>query len=146
MPTVQRTKHCICQFQRSFFKNGEWRLNTDDNSTNINISQSLGQLTLTNLADSETNITSLYTGIQSNGFLSGGLSDINDLRFPAANSRGGMLVTISTLVGTPAWAQHLNYDWNGDGVINGLDMPAVTVNFGVFRGNDRKINFREVLE
>lgn len=129
-----------------FFTNGEWRLNTDDNSTNINISQALGQLTLTNLADSETDITSLYTGIQSSGFLTGGLSDVNDLRFPAANARGGMLVTISTLVGSPAWAQHLNYDWNGDGVINGLDMPAATVNFGVFRGNDRKINFREVLE
>jgi MSHA biogenesis protein MshQ len=74
------------------------------------------------------------------------VSDVNDLRFAAANARGGMQVTISSLVGSPAWAQHLNFDWNGDGVINGLDTPTATINFGVFRGNDRKINFREVLE
>jgi hypothetical protein len=129
-----------------YFNNGDWRLNTDDNSTNINISQAISQLTLVNLADSETDITGLYTGIQSTGFLSAGVSDVNDLRFAAANARGGMQVTISSLVGSPAWAQHLNFDWNGDGVINGLDTPTATINFGVFRGNDRKINFREVLE
>lgn len=129
-----------------YFNAGNWVINTDDNSTNINISQAIGQLTLTNLADSETDITSLYSGIQSVGFLVGGQSDANDLLFPAANARGGMQVTISSVVGSPAWAQYLNFDWNGDGIINGLDMPSTTINFGIFRGNDRKLNFREVLE
>ena len=129
-----------------YFIGNNWTKNIDDNSTNISMAQSLGQITLTSLAGSENDITASYTAIQSTGFLASGQSDPNDLRFPAANIRGGLQVTLSALVGSPAWAEHLNYDWNGDGVINGLDMPSASVNFGLFRGNDRKINIREVLE
>ena len=132
--------------QAQYFAGGNWLLNNDDNSTNISILQSAGQLTLTNLPDSETDITSLFTGIGSNGFLNGGQSDATDLLFPAANQRGAMRINISPTVGSPDWAIFLNYDWNGDGVINASDVPSATINFGVFRGNDRKINFREVLE
>lgn len=132
--------------QAQYYAAGNWLVNIDDNSTNISLAQILGQISLTPLPDSENNIASLYSNIQSAGFLAAGISDSSDLSFPPANLRGGLQVTISSLVGSPAWAKYLNYDWNGDGMINGLDAPSATINFGMYRGNDRKINYREVLE
>ena len=132
--------------QAQYYSAGNWLLNIDDNSTNISLAQNLEQISLTPLPDSENNIASLYSNIQSAGFLAAGISDSSDLSFLPANLRGGLQVTISSLVGSPAWAKYLNYDWNGDGMINGLDAPSATINFGIYRGNDRKINYREVLE
>ena len=132
--------------QAQYYADGNWLVNTDDNATNISLAQNLGQVSLTPLPDSENNIASLYSNIQSTGFLAAGISDTSDLSFTPANLRGGLQVIISSLVGSPAWAKYLNYDWNGDGMINGLDAPSATINFGIYRGNDRKINYREVLE
>ena len=42
------------------------------------------------------------------------------------------------------WPTYLNYDWNGNGFINTDDFPKATVSFGLFRGNDRIIHWREV--
>ena len=42
------------------------------------------------------------------------------------------------------WPNHLNYDWDGDGFIDINDFPKATVSFGLFRGSDRIIQWREV--
>jgi hypothetical protein len=43
------------------------------------------------------------------------------------------------------WSNHLNYDWDGDGDIDGDDGPTASVTFGIYRTNDRTLHWREVL-
>mgnify|MGYP007055490955 CR=1 FL=1 len=55
-------------------------------------------------------------------------------------------IDVSVLKNKRQFVSSKNDHWNGDGMINGLDAPSATINFGMYRGNDRKINYREVLE
>jgi MSHA biogenesis protein MshQ len=128
-----------------YFTASGWLLNRDDSSTNINLSQSLGQIGVALSLDSPNDIVTSLTGVTSSGFLLNGKSGINDLLFPAPDEQGAVTVTLNPLLGSPLWAEYLNVDWNGDGVIDALDSPSATLNFGLFRGNDRKLNYREVM-
>ncbi|MFC3095274.1 hypothetical protein DRW07_15570 [Alteromonas sediminis] len=132
--------------------NGLWATNTVDSCTPIDIQQTAGQMSLTNASTEsyETDITSLYSTIQSNGVLSLGISDTSDLVFSApvdvaGNSlKGRMRLTLEPGVSDETWSEFLNVDWNLDGVINTNDKPSAEVSFGQFRGNDRLLNWREL--
>ncbi len=42
------------------------------------------------------------------------------------------------------WSHYLNYDGSGDGVIASDDKPSVDMNFGIYRGNEQTLHWREV--
>jgi len=58
------------------------------------------------------------------------------LQKPSDSSRGQIRLTYDTV---PSW---LKYDWDDDGAFD--DNPSAIATFGLFRGNDRIISWREV--
>ena len=130
--------------QAQYFTNLGWMTNTLDNSTNISMQQTLGQITLA-LHNSENDVLGSFTTIASSGTLVNGFSKNTDLTFTAPDLKSALQVTLHPNVGSPDWAKYLNIDWDGDGDIDADDKPSATINFGIYRGKDRKINFREVM-
>ena len=77
---------------------------------------------------------------------------------------GAVEVSLDPSAGNPAWAQYMNFDWDHDGFIcanvtqcptaddlprvsgspSGLDGPSSILTFGLYRGNERIIHWREV--
>jgi MSHA biogenesis protein MshQ len=81
------------------------------------------------------------------GFLSAGISnDDNDflISAPGQGHTGELKLSLVPAASGIVWPAHLNYDWNGDGNIDENDFPSAMINFGLFRGNDKIIQWREL--
>ena len=141
------------------YLNGRWQFNQEDNCTNIDLTESSGQIVLS--AQGSNDITGQIDSVTSAGTLIGGelLGNANfALRGSAAGNGPGVAgvveVSLDPGVGNPAWAQYMNFDWSGDGFIcsdlalcsgaTGVDGPASIITFGLYRGSDRIIHWREV--
>jgi hypothetical protein len=142
------------EFAVEYYKDGQWLINTLDNETTINFSQASNQLLLSKKGAGN-DLTGSFDPVTSDGQLLLGLpDDKNDFKFSAPGQPGEVYLRLNPAADPNAWPQYLNYDWNGDGKIcnqvglcvngNGLDYPQATLSFGLFRGNDRVIQWREV--
>ncbi|MFT6133049.1 MAG: MSHA biogenesis protein MshQ [Shewanella sp.] len=126
-----------------YYDTGRWLLNTDDSGTSIAFNQSTDHIKL--LASGSADITSDINNISSTGSLLLGVADdSNDLLLNAPGDMGVVKLQLNPSNDPTGWSDYLNYDWNGDGVIDSDDHPEATVTFGQFRGNDRIIHWREV--
>ncbi|WP_414829398.1 DUF6701 domain-containing protein [Alteromonas sp. H39] len=133
-----------------YFDSGSWQRNLDDNCTVLDIQESANDIVLTDASSGaqETDITDLLNDVEANGTFQQGVSDSSDLIIgPPLNAqgqgvRGVVMMSLAADAGA-AWAQYLNIDWNLDGVIDQNDTPNASVAFGLYRGNDRTLNWRE---
>jgi hypothetical protein len=112
---------------------GLWTLNTDDVCTDLTA------LIATNPVD--TDFTDIPVGSGSTDFtfispLAGGDAGF---AFSPSNTEGSVEVSVN--LGTLPW---LKYDWNSDGTLE--DHPAVNATFGRYRGHDRIIYWKEVVQ
>ena len=135
--------------QAEYLVNGSWRLNNDDSCSNITFSEATGELSVIHDSQSERDISSLIGNLTSTGTLSNGISDSLDLRLmpPMITGQavsGSVLVNLIPQSTNTSWDQHLNIDWDLDGDIDSDDSPSAIATFGIFRGNDRIIHWREV--
>jgi MSHA biogenesis protein MshQ len=130
-----------------YFLNSQWLTNTADSLTDITFDLALGQLSL----DSEDETLKSEVGnIRSTGTLTDGKSVSSQFKFTAPDIIGELTLTLVPDAADVVWPVYLNYDWRGgvdgeaDGVIDTNDFPEATINFGLFRGSDRIIHWREV--
>lgn len=114
--------------QTQYLNNDQYVINTDDNCTTlatdnneVNITQPAGQPN--------------FTGAVSNTNVIAGAGEIDVIELTAPNSLGSVDVQMQV----PAW---LTFDWNNDNDFS--DFPFATATFGLYRGNDRIIQWREV--
>lgn len=136
-----------------YFDAGDWRLNRDDSCTPIDLTQSNGDILVSDAStgEFEHNIISLLSPTSASGTLQSGLSDSSDFSLgPPVNAsgealRGTVTVGLSPATGAP-WSSYLNIDWNQDGTIDSNDSPIGIATFGILRGNDRTIHWRETFE
>jgi MSHA biogenesis protein MshQ len=63
-----------------------------------------------------------------------------NLLAPGLTNEGSLLVTVSEEASSGAW---LKFDWDGDTIYD--NDPTATATFGIYRGNDRIINWREIV-
>jgi hypothetical protein len=124
-----------------YFINNQWLTNQDDNSTSVAFDLSAGQL----LLNGEATLKGLVGNISSIGELLGGKSVGSQLRFSAPNVTGHLVLELIPNATGIIWSDYLNHDWDGDSDIDDDDKPSATVTFGQFRGNDKIIHWREVL-
>ena len=103
---------------------------------------SAGQL----LLNGEATLKGLVGNISSIGELLGGKSVGSQLRFAAPNVGGQLVLKLDPSNDPTGWSDYLNYDWNADGVIDDDDFPEATITFGLFRGNDKIIHWRELFD
>ena len=127
-----------------YFKNDLWVLNTDDsNCTNIDFSQDNNDMSLLPIGSQD--ISASINNITSTGQLLLGVAvSSDDLLMNPPNEVGELILQLNPLATPSGWPSYLNYDWNGDNVIDENDFPSATVTFGLFRGNDKIIQWREV--
>ena len=135
--------------QAEYLMNGRWRLNNEDSCTSIAFSQSAGELLVTHDSQSERDISGLLGSLSSTGTLLNGLSDSLDLRMmppllAGEPVSGSVNVTLAPQLTSGAWNDYLNIDWDLDGDIDSDDSPSAIATFGIYRGNDRIIHWREV--
>jgi MSHA biogenesis protein MshQ len=123
-----------------YFNASQWLLNTDDsNCTSIDFTEDNNEIQL-----SDTSFADSFNSVTSTGVLIKGVAVGNQFTLDAPNTTGELDIWLDPTALDVTWPAHLNYDWNGDGFINTDDFPEATVNFGLFRGNDRIIHWREV--
>ncbi|WP_293750997.1 DUF2341 domain-containing protein [uncultured Paraglaciecola sp.] len=122
-----------------YFEDNQWLINTDDNCTNIDFTQSGGEIELT-----DNSLASLVGSVTSEGTIMLGLSVGNQFELNPPGTAGELNIWLDPTDLDVTWPTYLNYDWNGNGFINTDDFPKATVSFGLFRGNDRIIHWREV--
>lgn len=128
-----------------YFNGDAWQTNSDDSCTAINWRSDGVNPALVLLPLGNNDITNLVGTISSSGLLVNGVaSGVNDLLFGAPHQQGELLLELQPNPNLPDWADFLNIDWNEDGVIDANDKPAARVSFGLYRGNDRLIHWREV--
>ena len=127
-----------------FDDNNQWLINSEDNCTNINFLETEGDMILESTGGVD--ITADIDNISSDGLLLNGVtSDSSDfLLVNSGNKIGSVKLKLSPTASGVVWPTHLNYDWDGDGLIDIDDFPEATITFGQFRGNDRIIQWREV--
>lgn len=104
---------------------GQYVVNTDDSCTMLDINN--GEVTF-----NVNNFTSLEPTAATSAEATSG--KINLIELVAPNTRGNVTVTMQA----PTW---LTFDWNDD---NTLESPSALATFGLFRGNDRIIQWREI--
>lgn len=128
--------------QAQYYDGSSFVVNTDDNCTTLpvvtkvttgNLYDSLAsnQYRLLDNVDSEP-VTVTDTSIIGSGTVSNGLFDDYQFTAPGANKRGALLMEYEA----PSW---LKYDWSTTD-----NNPSATLTFGLFRGNDRIISWREI--
>lgn len=147
------TESIFLPISAEYFSAGDWRLNRQDSCTSINLTEAASDIIVSNASagEFETDITGLLAETESTGFLFDGLSDEADLvlgpplNASGAGVRGSVTVTLNPTA-SASWNEYLNIDWNLDGVINNSDAPSGIATFGILRGNDRTIHWREVFE
>jgi MSHA biogenesis protein MshQ len=157
------TEPLTAGFAAEYYLDGRWLTNTADNWTAINFEENnsdTGTLILCQKGDSD--IRSLISPVSSDNTLLLGVPDSStDFYFNAPGRAGEVYLRLNPAADLSGWPQYLNYDWNDDGVIsnevpecpdgpdddnlpNKTDFPQATISFGLFRGNDRVIQWREV--
>jgi MSHA biogenesis protein MshQ len=151
-----------------YFNNSQWLLNTDDsNCTSIALTETAGQIVLKAVDGYDLD---LVGDVKSDGVLISGVpvGDQFQLKAPdpsqlGPGTQGQMELSLDPTAIGVEWPNHLNYDWNGDGIICNqaidcpddgnntdddddpdMDFPESTITFGLFRGSDRIIQWREV--
>ena len=129
--------------------NHQWLLNKDDFCTDITFTEQSGQIQLTdNTTDNK--LVNAIALVTSSGNLIQGQSGNDDfvLSAPGAEMTGDLDIWLVPSE-DETWPNYLNYNWNhanddDDNTIDSNDYPKATVTFGLFRGNDRVIHWREV--
>jgi MSHA biogenesis protein MshQ len=123
-----------------YFNAEQWLLNTDDsNCTSIDFTEENHEIQL-----SDTSFANAFNSVTSAGVLIQGIAVGNQFTLDAPNATGEFDIWLDPKAVDAIWPTYLNYDWNGDGVINANDFPKANVSFGLFRGNDKIIHWREV--
>ena len=145
----------LAPFGTEFFTAaGVFAQNTDDNCTATNfVNTDFGRAAPPDGFD----VSPLVGDITSTGTLFNGINlTFEGINIPAPgllDSTGQFILLLNqeTVVTGQPWQDFLNYDWNGDGVIDNSvpnladrDRPSGQISFGFFRGNDRIIHWREV--
>ncbi|MFT2092264.1 DUF6701 domain-containing protein [Paraglaciecola sp. 2405UD69-4] len=127
-----------------YFNNGQWLLNSDDsNCTSIAFQESANHLSLSSAGS--TDLTDDIASISSTGSLLFGVADdSSDLLLNAPGTVGELILQLDPVNDPTGWATYLNFDWDGDGDIDTDDKPQATITFGLFRGNDKVIQWREL--
>ncbi|AEP28501.1 LamG domain-containing protein [Brumicola nitratireducens] len=104
-------------------------VSSDNNCSNYDASK----ISLTNISLNP----ALTSKLGGTGSFQLGKTQAIELRAPGAGNQGQIGVSYDAY----DW---LNYDWDNDGVYD--DSPSAIATFGVYRGNDRIIHWREVFE
>jgi MSHA biogenesis protein MshQ len=115
----------------AYFLDGTFRLNTDDNCTQVIAAQVDLDI---QLSGGTTTADVLNTPA------SGGRLDVS-LSAPGAGNTGFVDLTPDLSVSTGADLPWLMFDWDNDGTMRG---PEARATFGVFGGNERHIYIREL--
>ena len=145
------------EFSAEYYFQGKWLTNTLDDgatATAIDFSQNANQLLVVKKGDGN-DITGLIDPVFSNGRLLQGVPDQQqDFQLSAPGVKGEVFLRLNPQADPTGWPLYLNYDWNGDGKICNqaatcgsgyeIDYPQAVLSFGLFRGNDRVIQWREV--
>ena len=134
-----------------YFSNNQWLLNTDDsNCTSIALTETAGQIILTAIDGYDLDLVGKVKSV--GGLISGvPVGDQFKLKAPdpsqlGPGTQGQLALSLDPTAIGVEWPNHLNYDWNADGFIDADDHPEATVTFGLFRGNDRIIQWRELFD
>ncbi|MCO4798604.1 MAG: LamG domain-containing protein, partial [Colwelliaceae bacterium] len=117
-------------FKTEYYDGNKFVLNTDDQCTTYDVSK----MTLSNISLAPT------TKVGATGSFVGGEHNSFQITAPGVGNTGEMGVTYDSFI----W---LDYDWaNSDSLGNGpfTENPTAIATFGLFRGNDRIISWREV--
>lgn len=122
-----------------YFNNNQWLLNSNDNCTDIELTQAGGEIQLTN-----NSLATEVGEVTSQGTLMFGVPVGDQLTLDAPDTSGKLNLWLNPTDEDVTWPAYLNYDWDGDGFINSDDFPKSTITFGQFRGSDRIIHWREV--
>lgn len=152
-------------FQAEYFDGSRFVLNTEDVCTSVRLQYSsdgslgISTLGVSDFGDTSVSslITNIYSGIEGDPLttdillMNGEIQPFEGLYVSPINTSGTVELLIFTnfsVLGND-WRDYLNFDWDGDGVIESGssasdDFPRPIVTFGQFRGNDRIINWREV--
>ena len=134
------TEPLIVPIKTEYFNADQWLLNTDDSyCTNIDFTEEDNEIQL-----SDTSFADSFNNVTSSGVLVEGVAVDDQFILDAPNTSGELNIWLDPTNVNLIWPDYLNYDWNGDGFINTDDFPEATVSFGLFRGNDRIIHWREV--
>ena len=133
--------------QTEYWRNGDWLLNRDDACTTL----ALDAMTYNgqSLTTSENRTVSIGSGATTGQYRE---MDATRIRFqngsaghyftaPGAGNTGAVIAGISLL--NYPW---LGFDWNADGDFSDVHLPPATITFGTYRGHDRVIYWREVLQ
>ena len=118
------TQDLIVPFRAEYYDGSDFVTNIDENCWNYDTST-------VSLSSSLSSVNPVTATLSQGQPPSG--SELS-LAAPGAGNQGQINLTWPV----PAWLQ---YDWNGDG---SLDNPSALVTFGVYRGNDRIIYWKEV--
>ena len=129
---------------------GQWRVNTEDNCTAIVTTQNSSDVAITHDAQSPVDITSFVGTVSINGSMVNGVLPVGATSFGPYLSNGtaqsgSFFIELLPVSAGNHWSNHLNYDWDGDGDIDANDNPSANLNFGIYRGNERTLHWREVL-
>lgn len=131
-----------------FYDNEQWLLNTDDFCTDITFTEQSGQIQLT-----DNSLAAAINPVNSSENLIQGKSGDNDfvLSAPGTGLTGDIDIWLVPSAVGVTWPNYLNYNWNHanddeDITIDVDDYPKATITFGLFRGNDRIIHWREVFD
>jgi MSHA biogenesis protein MshQ len=134
-----------------YFSNNQWLLNTDDsNCTSIALTETAGQIILTAIDGYDLDLVGKVKSV--GGLILGvPVGDQFKLKAPdpsqlGPGTQGQLALSLDPTAIGVEWPNHLNYDWNADGVIDDDDFPEATVTFGLFRGNDKIIHWREMFD
>ncbi len=132
-----------------YLDGGQWRVNDLDSCTSVDLAMSRLDIRLSHDTESSNNLASRIDGLTSTGNLTFGLSDASDLQIAPVLASGEAVAGSFFLHLVPQnslehWSEHLNIDWDQDGDIDDEDTPTAAVSFGLFRGNDKTIHWREV--
>lgn len=109
-----------------YSNNGNFVINTDDNCSSFDSAK----VNLSTISLVPNGLDAVVSGLFVNG-----VDSTIALKATGAGNQGQIGVNYSTY----PWLQ---YDWNKDGVLN--NNPDAVATFGLFRGNDRVIYWREV--
>nr|WP_136251357.1 LamG domain-containing protein [Ningiella ruwaisensis] len=136
------------QARTQYLRGGTWVTNSDDSHTQFAISQSSGGISILHDPQSPSDLSSFIAGIEATHALTNGHSDLNDFVFqPVIDSgtalSGSVFMTLEVQNTANHWSRYLNIDWDGDNDIDENDTPSANIAFGLYRGDDKTIHWRE---